>query len=83
MEQTAVSPDKESFDTTAAGVSSEVSMLFSSYAEALSESAAADSAQMKELELILEEARKLQSHRREKKANLRQTLESISEQLEA
>lgn len=47
-----------------------------------SERAAADTAQMKELEGILTKARNLESYLKEKKYNLRQTLAGISDKLQ-
>uniref|UniRef100_A0A8D3C0N4 Testis-expressed sequence 12 protein n=1 Tax=Scophthalmus maximus TaxID=52904 RepID=A0A8D3C0N4_SCOMX len=74
------SPD--SFEATTAGASKEVSMLMLQFAEVLSERAAADTAQMKELEGILTKARNLESYLKEKKYNLRQTLAGISDKLQ-
>uniref|UniRef100_A0A8C9Y4G9 Testis expressed 12 n=1 Tax=Sander lucioperca TaxID=283035 RepID=A0A8C9Y4G9_SANLU len=70
------------FVATTAGASREVSMLFSKFAEVLSERAAADTSQMKELEGILTEAQNLESYLKEKKKHLRQTLALISDKLQ-
>ncbi|XP_071327996.1 testis-expressed protein 12 [Trachinotus anak] len=70
------------FEATAAGASREVSMLLSKLAVVLSERAAADAAQMKELESVLTEARNLESFLKEKKKHLRQTLALISDKLQ-
>uniref|UniRef100_A0A3B4V6Y0 Uncharacterized protein n=1 Tax=Seriola dumerili TaxID=41447 RepID=A0A3B4V6Y0_SERDU len=69
------------FDATAAGGSREVSMLLSKLAAAVSERAEADTAQMKELEGILTEARNLETFLKEKKKHLKQTLALISDKL--
>ncbi|CAK6972490.1 hypothetical protein EPR50_G00029620 [Scomber scombrus] len=69
------------FEATTAGAGREVSMLLSKLAEVLSERAAADTSQMKELEGILTEARNLESYLKEKKNHLRQTLAVISDKL--
>ncbi|KAM7399798.1 hypothetical protein PAMP_019042 [Pampus punctatissimus] len=69
------------FEATTAGASREVSMLLSQFAAVLSERAAADTSQMKELEGILTEARSLESYLKEKKSHLRQTLAAISAKL--
>ncbi|XP_068565036.1 uncharacterized protein [Cebidichthys violaceus] len=65
-----------------AGAAGDVSMLFSKFAEVLSEIAAADTHQMKELESILTEAQNLESHLKENKKRLRQTLSLISDKLQ-
>ncbi|XP_078140490.1 testis-expressed protein 12 [Centroberyx gerrardi] len=70
------------FEHTIAGANREVSMLFSKYAEVLSERAAADASQVKELEGIMMEARSLESHLKEKKDHLRRTLALISDKLQ-
>ncbi|KAM9359106.1 testis-expressed protein 12 [Symphorus nematophorus] len=70
------------FEATNAGASREVSMLFSKLAQVLSERAAADTSQMKELESILAEAQNLESYLKEKKKHLRQTLALISDKLQ-
>ncbi|KAM4742525.1 uncharacterized protein tex12 [Anableps anableps] len=72
-----------SFDSTAAGAGREISMLLTKFTELLSERAAADTTQMKELEGILTEARSLESYLKEKKSNLRQTLALISNKLQS
>lgn len=69
------------FAALTAGANREFSVLFSKYAQVLSERAAADTSQMKELEGILAEARNLESYLKEKKKHLRQTLASISDKL--
>ncbi|KAI4815795.1 hypothetical protein KUCAC02_005922 [Chaenocephalus aceratus] len=81
-------PSKSTTDESAdlfvvktAGAGREVSMMFSKFAQVLSERAAADTSQMKELEGILTEAQNLESHLKEKKKNLRQTLALISDKL--
>ncbi|TMS07443.1 Testis-expressed protein 12 [Larimichthys crocea] len=71
----------DSFEATAAGASREVSMLLSKFSKVLSERAAADSSQMRELEGILAEAKSLESYLKEKKTHLRQTLAVISDKL--
>uniref|UniRef100_A0A7N6B8D4 Uncharacterized protein n=1 Tax=Anabas testudineus TaxID=64144 RepID=A0A7N6B8D4_ANATE len=70
------------FEATTTGANREVSMLFIKFAEVLSEKAAADSSQMKELEGILKEARNLECYLKEKKKHLRQTLALISDKLQ-
>ncbi|MED6284195.1 hypothetical protein CHARACLAT_016820, partial [Characodon lateralis] len=71
------------FDPTAAGAGREISLLVAKFTEMLSERAAADTTQMKELEDILTEARNLESYLKEKKSNLRQTLALISDKLQS
>ncbi|KAG8002283.1 Testis-expressed protein 12 [Nibea albiflora] len=71
----------DSFEATAAGASREVSLLLSKFAKVLSERAAAESSQMRELEGILAEAKSLESYLKEKKTHLRQTLAAISDKL--
>uniref|UniRef100_A0A3Q3K6V9 Uncharacterized protein n=1 Tax=Monopterus albus TaxID=43700 RepID=A0A3Q3K6V9_MONAL len=68
--------------TAVAGASREVSVVFSKFAEVVSERAAADTSQMKELEGILTEARNLESYLKEKKKHLRETLTQISDKLQ-
>ncbi|XP_008278769.1 testis-expressed sequence 12 protein [Stegastes partitus] len=80
--ETSTLKSASSFEDTAAGASSEISMLASKFSEMLSERAAADHAQMKELEGILTEARNLESYLKEKKRHLRQTLALISDKLQ-
>ncbi|XP_029372545.1 testis-expressed protein 12 [Echeneis naucrates] len=70
------------FEATAAGATREVNMLLSKFAKVLSERAAADAAQMKELEGVLTEARNLESFLKDKKNHLRQTLALISDKLQ-
>ncbi|XP_076591405.1 testis-expressed protein 12 [Chaetodon auriga] len=70
------------FEATAAGTSREVSKLFSEFAEVLSERAAADTSQMKELDVLLAEAQNLESYLKEKKIHLKQTLALISDKLQ-
>ncbi|XP_054460129.1 myosin-G heavy chain-like [Anoplopoma fimbria] len=70
------------FEATTSGTSRDVSMLISKFAEVLSERAAADTSQMKELEVILTEAQNLESFLKEKKKRLRQTLALISDKLQ-
>ncbi|XP_070826748.1 testis-expressed protein 12 [Chaetodon trifascialis] len=70
------------FEVTAAGTSREVSKLFSEFAEVLSERAAADASQMKELDVLLAEAQNLESYLKEKKIHLKQTLALISDKLQ-
>uniref|UniRef100_UPI0037E80D5F testis-expressed protein 12 n=1 Tax=Semicossyphus pulcher TaxID=241346 RepID=UPI0037E80D5F len=77
------STSEDLFDATTAGASREVSMLFSKFAELLSERAAADTSQMKELDGILKEAQNLESYLKEKKKHLRQTLALISDKLQS
>ncbi|TNN34160.1 Testis-expressed sequence 12 protein [Liparis tanakae] len=69
------------FEATTAAASRDFSMLFSKFSEVFSERAAADTSQMKELEVILTEAQDLESYLKEKKKHLRQTLSLISERL--
>ncbi|XP_075938118.1 uncharacterized protein tex12 isoform X1 [Anarhichas minor] len=69
------------FEAAAADATRDVSMLFSKFAEVLSEIAAADSDQMKELESILTEAQNLESYLKENKKHLRQTLSQIFDKL--
>ncbi|KAK5869039.1 hypothetical protein PBY51_010002 [Eleginops maclovinus] len=69
------------FEVASAGASREVSLMFSKFAQVLSERAAADTSQMKELEGILAEVQNLESHLKEKKKHLRQTLTVISDKL--
>ncbi|KAK2847499.1 hypothetical protein Q5P01_010498 [Channa striata] len=69
-------------EAVTAGANREVSLLFSKFAQVLSEGAAADTSQMKELEDILTEARNLEAYLREKKKLLRQTLTLISDKLQ-
>ncbi|KAM4590156.1 uncharacterized protein tex12 isoform 2-T2 [Fundulus diaphanus] len=72
-----------SFDATAAGAGREISMLVTKFTEVLSERAASDTTQIKELEGILTEARNLESYLKEKKSKLRQTLALISDKLQS
>ncbi|CAJ1065990.1 testis-expressed protein 12-like isoform X5 [Xyrichtys novacula] len=69
-------------DTPAAGASREVNVQFSHFAGMLSETAAADTSQMKQLDGILIEARNFESCLKEKKKQLRQTLALISDNLQ-
>ncbi|KAG7479385.1 hypothetical protein JOB18_024190 [Solea senegalensis] len=69
------------FESISADASKEVSLLLSQFAEGLSVSAAADKAQMKQMEGILTEARNLESFLKEKKKCLRQALDVISDKL--
>ncbi|XP_018556355.1 testis-expressed protein 12 [Lates calcarifer] len=69
------------FEATTAGARKDVNMLLSKFAKVLNERAAADTAQMKELEGILTEAQNLESYLKEKKNHLRQTLALISDKL--
>ncbi|KAI9513622.1 hypothetical protein NQZ68_036203 [Dissostichus eleginoides] len=69
------------FEVKTAGAGREVSMMFSKFAQVLSERAAADTSEMKELEGILTEAQNLESHLKEKKKHLSQTLALISDKL--
>ncbi|KAM7413681.1 hypothetical protein PAMA_020861 [Pampus argenteus] len=73
--------ESDLFEATTAGASREVSTLLAEFAEVISERAAADISQMKELEDILTEARSLESYLKEKKNHLRQTLAAISAKL--
>lgn len=57
-------------------------MLFSQYSKALSERAAGDTSQVRQLEEILTEARGLETHLKEKKDHLRRTLALISDKLQ-
>ncbi|KAL0973056.1 hypothetical protein UPYG_G00198310 [Umbra pygmaea] len=70
------------FDTVLAGANREVNMLFSKYSEVLSERAAVDAAQVRELEDLLLKARNLESQLRDKKDRLRRTLALISDKLQ-
>uniref|UniRef100_A0A8C7V8K8 Si:dkey-40g16.5 n=1 Tax=Oncorhynchus mykiss TaxID=8022 RepID=A0A8C7V8K8_ONCMY len=70
------------FEAELAGANREVNMLFSKYSEVLSERAAIDASQVRELEDILMEARNLESHLKEKKEHLRRTLALISDKLQ-
>uniref|UniRef100_A0A3Q3AXE7 Testis expressed 12 n=1 Tax=Kryptolebias marmoratus TaxID=37003 RepID=A0A3Q3AXE7_KRYMA len=81
--ETATLDSANSFEATAAGASIEIKMLVTKFAEVLSERAAADTFQMKELEGILTEARNLESYLTEKKNHLRQTLALISAKLQS
>lgn len=71
--ETSALESADSFEATAASASREVSMLISKFAEALSERAAADTSQMEELEVILTEARNLETSLKEKKNHLANT----------
>ncbi|XP_004075783.1 uncharacterized protein LOC101167311 [Oryzias latipes] len=71
-----------SFETTAAGASRDISMLLTKFAQVLRERAAADTSKMKELEILLTEARNLESYLKEKKSHLKQTLAQISDKLQ-
>ncbi|XP_034024776.1 testis-expressed protein 12-like [Thalassophryne amazonica] len=71
------------FEATAAGASKDVNMLLLECAEVLSERAAADASQVKELDDILREAQNLESFLKEKKNHLRQTLAVISDKLQS
>ncbi|XP_061683649.1 uncharacterized protein LOC133504920 [Syngnathoides biaculeatus] len=71
----------DSFEMTAAGAGREISMLFAKFADMLSERAAVDTAQRKELESLLQEAQNLESVLKDKKNHLKQTLVQISDKL--
>uniref|UniRef100_A0A8C9VNU3 Si:dkey-40g16.5 n=1 Tax=Scleropages formosus TaxID=113540 RepID=A0A8C9VNU3_SCLFO len=71
-----------SFEAMLQDAKEEVDMLFSKYADVMSERAAADVSQVMELEDILKEARGLESHLREKKEHLKQSLAVISDKLQ-
>ncbi|XP_059187736.1 testis-expressed protein 12-like [Centropristis striata] len=79
---TSILESADLFEATTTGGSREVNMLCSEFAEVLSERAAADTFQMKELEDILTEAQNLESYLKEKKKHLRQTLDLISDKLQ-
>ncbi|XP_020500518.2 testis-expressed protein 12-like isoform X2 [Labrus bergylta] len=70
------------FEVTAAGASREFRMLSSKFAQVLCERAAADSAQMEELDGLLREAQNFQAYLIGKKNLLKQTLASISDKLQ-
>ncbi|KAL4647538.1 testis-expressed sequence 12 protein [Arapaima gigas] len=70
------------FEAVLEDAKGEVEMLFSKYADVMSERAAADASQVMELEDILTEARGLESHLREKKEHLKQSLVVITDKLQ-
>ncbi|XP_072247897.1 uncharacterized protein [Leuresthes tenuis] len=80
--ETSALESPNSFEATAVGASREVNLLVTKFAEVLSDRASADTSQMKELEVILIEARNLESYLKEKKSHLRQTLALISDKLQ-
>uniref|UniRef100_A0A8C7L2P1 Si:dkey-40g16.5 n=1 Tax=Oncorhynchus kisutch TaxID=8019 RepID=A0A8C7L2P1_ONCKI len=80
--KTPASYSSDLFKAEFAGANREVNMLFSKYSEVLSERAAIDASQVRELEDILMEARNLESHLKEKKEHLRRTLALISDKLQ-
>ncbi|XP_064840710.1 testis-expressed protein 12-like [Oncorhynchus masou masou] len=80
--KTPASYSSDLFEAELAGANREVNMLFSKYSEVLSERAAIDASQVRELEDILMEARNLDSHLKEKKEHLRRTLALISDKLQ-
>uniref|UniRef100_A0A8C7U7P2 Si:dkey-40g16.5 n=1 Tax=Oncorhynchus mykiss TaxID=8022 RepID=A0A8C7U7P2_ONCMY len=80
--KTPASISSDLFEGALAGANREVNMLFSKYSEVLSERAAIDASQVRELEDILMEARNLESHLKEKKDHLRRTLALISDKLQ-
>ncbi|XP_055736034.1 testis-expressed protein 12-like [Salvelinus fontinalis] len=80
--KTPASYSSDLFEAELAGANREVNMLFSKYSEVLSERAAIDASQVRELEDILMEARNLESHLKEKKEHLRRTLALISDKLQ-
>ncbi|CAL8336087.1 unnamed protein product [Boreogadus saida] len=69
------------FEAAVAGANREVNMLFSQYAAVLSERAALDASQVRDLEGILNEARQLEAQLQEKKDNLKHTLVLIADKL--
>uniref|UniRef100_A0A4W5Q345 Si:dkey-40g16.5 n=1 Tax=Hucho hucho TaxID=62062 RepID=A0A4W5Q345_9TELE len=80
--KTPASYSSDLFEDELAGANREVNMLFSKYSEVLSERAAIDASQVRELEDVLMEARNLESHLKEKKEHLRRTLALISDKLQ-
>ncbi|XP_077466966.1 uncharacterized protein tex12 [Stigmatopora argus] len=70
-----------SFETTATGAGRDLSVLFSKFGDMLTEMAAVDTAERKELENHLQEAQSLQASLKENKNMLKQTLVQISETL--
>uniref|UniRef100_A0A3P9INX3 Uncharacterized protein n=1 Tax=Oryzias latipes TaxID=8090 RepID=A0A3P9INX3_ORYLA len=68
-----------SFETTAAGKTGLHEKLLWFFCR---ERAAADTSKMKELEILLTEARNLESYLKEKKSHLKQTLAQISDKLQ-
>ncbi|XP_067103162.1 testis-expressed protein 12-like [Osmerus mordax] len=79
---TATSDSSGLFDGALASANKEMNVLFSQYSQALSERAAGDASQVRQLEDILMEARGLEAHLKEKKDNLRRTLALISDKLQ-
>ncbi|XP_077578131.1 uncharacterized protein tex12 isoform X2 [Stigmatopora nigra] len=70
-----------SFESTAAGASRDLGVLFSKFGDMLTEMAAVDTAERKELENHLQEAQSLQASLKEDKKKLKQSLVQISETL--
>ncbi|KAM9812908.1 uncharacterized protein tex12 isoform 2-T2 [Syngnathus typhle] len=64
-----------------AGAVEDIKIIFSKFANMLREKATVDTAQRKELESLLQEARNHESLLKEKKNQLKKTLVQISEQL--
>ncbi|XP_019901935.1 testis-expressed protein 12 [Esox lucius] len=80
--KTSASKASDLFEAALAGAHREVNMLFSKYSEVLSERAAMDASQVRELDNLLMEARNLESNLKEKKDHLRRTLAIISDKLQ-
>ncbi|KAJ8368216.1 hypothetical protein SKAU_G00082440 [Synaphobranchus kaupii] len=79
------SPALNSLDVFQAAVTDanrEVNVLFSKYAEVMSERAAVDGSQVRELEDIVKEVKGLESHLMERKEQLRRSLAVISDKLQ-
>ncbi|KAJ8280594.1 hypothetical protein GJAV_G00056650 [Gymnothorax javanicus] len=79
------SPALNSFDVFQAFVADanrEVDALFSKFAEVMSERAAVDGSQIRELEDMVKEVKTLESHLMERKEQLRRSLAAISDKLQ-
>ncbi|KAJ7995174.1 hypothetical protein DPEC_G00241820 [Dallia pectoralis] len=79
---TSASNASDLFEAALADANREFNMLFSEYSEVLSERAAIDASQVRELDDLLMEAKNLESHLKEKKDHLRRTLAVISDKLQ-
>ncbi|KAI1893770.1 hypothetical protein AGOR_G00127090 [Albula goreensis] len=78
----AASDSLDVFQAAVTDANREVNKLFSKYAEVMSERAAMDSLQIRELEDIVKEVRSLESHLMERKEQLRNSLVVISDKLQ-
>ncbi|KAJ8397212.1 hypothetical protein AAFF_G00440460 [Aldrovandia affinis] len=81
-DKSAASKCSDVFEAAVTDANREVDMLFSKYAEVMSERASVDGSQARELEDIVREVRNLESHLMERKEQLRHSLAIISDKLQ-